>query len=63
MPSLSALIKPASSMCNLRCEYYFYDAVAENRNTSNYGFMSHQVIETVIGKILDFADGTATFSF
>ena len=63
MPPVSVLIKRASSMCNLRCEYCFYDAVAENRSTANYGFMKRDVIKTIISKVLDFADDTATFSF
>ena len=32
MNELSMLIKPASSLCNLRCKYCFYADVSENRD-------------------------------
>ncbi|MBQ4040553.1 MAG: anaerobic sulfatase maturase [Oscillospiraceae bacterium] len=63
MPAISVLIKPASSLCNLRCKYCFYHAIAESRETACYGLMSEEVLEQVIVKVLDFADGLATFSF
>ena len=63
MPPVSVLIKPASSLCNLACEYCFYHAIAENREVASYGIMSLDVLEEIVRKVLDFADGMATFSF
>ena len=63
MPPISVLIKPASSKCNLKCEYCFYHDVADNRTVPDYGFMSLETIEVIIRKALQFASGYATFSF
>lgn len=63
MPPVSVLIKPASSLCNLHCEYCFYHAIAESREVESYGIMSDSVIEEIVSKVLAFADGYATFSF
>ena len=63
MPPLSLLIKPASSLCNLDCRYCFYHDVAENRATASHGILSDAVLETMIRKALEFADGDCTFAF
>lgn len=63
MPPISVLIKPASSKCNLKCEYCFYHDVASSRSVSDFGFMSPETIETIIRKVLLFASDQATFSF
>ena len=63
MPPISVLIKPASSKCNLKCEYCFYHDVANNRTVADYGFMSLETVEEIIRKVLQFASGQATFSF
>ena len=63
MPPISVLIKPASSKCNLKCEYCFYHDVANNRTVADYGFMSLEIVEEIIRKVLQFASGQATFSF
>ena len=43
MKQLSVLIKPASSLCNMRCSYCFYADVAENRALPSYGLMSEVI--------------------
>jgi uncharacterized protein len=63
VPPISVLIKPASSKCNLKCQYCFYHDVANNRSIADFGFMSLETIEVIIGKVLQFASGNATFSF
>jgi uncharacterized protein len=63
VPPISVLIKPASSKCNLNCDYCFYHDVANSRNVADFGFMSMQTIEVIIKKVLQFASGHATFSF
>ncbi len=53
------MIKPASSSCNMRCAYCFYHDVAVNRETDNKGMMSTDLLETVLKKAFDYADGQA----
>ena len=61
--SLSLLIKPVSGTCNLRCKYCFYHDVAENRQQKNFGMMSEAVLETIVKKAFNYADGFITFAF
>lgn len=63
MPPLSVLIKPSSSMCNLRCKYCFYHDVSDRREIKFFGFMNHDVMEVLIRKSLDFADLHCAFAF
>lgn len=64
MPPLSIMIKPASSMCNLRCKYCFYSDVTSNRFCSNFGFMSNSTSEKLISSALSFANGeSVAFAF
>ncbi len=64
MPALSIMVKPASSLCNLRCEYCFYRDVAENREQIEYGIMTRETARTLIEKALVFADGEpVSFTF
>lgn len=44
MRSVHLLIKPASGMCNMRCQYCFYADETSKRETPNYGIMSRQTI-------------------
>lgn len=64
MPPLSIMIKPASSLCNMRCEYCFYHDVADHRDVKNFGLMTEETAENLIKKALDFADGESiAFAF
>ena len=65
MKYFSMLIKPASSLCNLRCRYCFYCDVAENREISSYGVMNEETMKILIDKTLDFfhEEVTITFAF
>ena len=63
MPSVSLLIKPASSSCNMRCRYCFYADVASRREIANYGIMSPENLEIIVRKVLEYADGEANFGF
>lgn len=64
MPPLSIMIKPASSLCNLRCKYCFYCDVAENRESFSFGVMNEATAERLIKSALDFADGeSVAFAF
>ncbi|MBQ8288935.1 MAG: SPASM domain-containing protein [Clostridia bacterium] len=53
MHSLSILIKPASSLCNLRCEYCFYANVSDLRQVRSYGIMPQATAHTVIDRALE----------
>ncbi len=57
MPPLSLMIKPASSLCNLSCEYCFYKDVSEHREHLGFGIMDRETAEILIKKALEYADG------
>ena len=65
MKNFSVLIKPASSNCNMRCVYCFYDDVSNNREIKSYGIMDEDTAKAVIEKsMLQLGDrGTMNFSF
>lgn len=48
MKQLQVLIKPASSACNLRCRYCFYEDESNCREIKNYGVMSAEIRKTLI---------------
>ena len=50
MKHLNYLIKPASSLCNLRCRYCFYCDIAENRSVSNLGLMQPETVLALVQK-------------
>ena len=50
MKHLNYLIKPASSLCNLRCRYCFYCDIAENRSVSNLGLMQPETVQALVQK-------------
>ncbi len=52
MKQLQLLIKPASSMCDLCCEYCFYKDEAAHRETQNYGIMDKGTREALIRNAL-----------
>ncbi len=55
--SLSVLIKPASSLCNLRCKYCFYADVSENRSVTSTGVMDEETTEKLTERIAEHLDG------
>ena len=54
MRQMTALVKPASSLCNLKCSYCFYCDEAENRSGSNSMLMSESTAKNLIRKVFDF---------
>ena len=48
MPYINLLIKPASSLCNMRCRYCFYADEAANRELPSMGVMTVSKAETMI---------------
>ena len=64
MPPLSIMIKPASSLCNMRCRYCFYHDVTEHRDVQSFGIMSDETADNLITKALTFANGeSVAFAF
>lgn len=63
MPPVNLLIKPASSLCNMRCKYCFYADVSRNRDTLSYGRMEEDTLETLVKRAFEYATGYAGFAF
>ena len=47
----SIMIKPASSLCNLRCKYCFYANVSDLREVKSYGIMPYDLMEKMLSNI------------
>lgn len=63
MPALSILIKPASNLCNLNCEYCFYRAMSRSRPGGSFGVMSDATLEALVKNALDCAEELCVFAF
>lgn len=63
MQSISVLIKPASGMCNMSCDYCFYADEQKNRKTADYGYMSFDTLKNVIRKTILNAENSIAFAF
>lgn len=64
LPPLSIMIKPASSLCNLRCKYCFYHDVSQIREEHNLGIMHSETSDRLIKSALSFANGeSVAFAF
>lgn len=48
MKQLSIMIKPASSLCNLRCRYCFYTDIASLRDVKSHGVMSVEKMQKML---------------
>lgn len=58
------MIKPASSLCNLSCEYCFYRDVSEHREHLGFGVMKKDTARVLIEKALRYANGNSVaFAF
>ena len=63
MPAVNVLIKPASSACNMRCEYCFYRDVADHREHAFEGMLSVESMEKVMAAATEYAEGLCSFAF
>ena len=65
MKNVNLLIKPASSLCNLRCRYCFYADVSDNREVKSMGVMSRETAGALIKAAFAAADehGAVSFAF
>ena len=63
MRNLSLLIKPASSNCNMRCQYCFYADIVGMRTVKNHGVMSLDTLEIIVRKALSVDTKYCLFGF
>ena len=63
MPPLHVMIKPASSLCNLRCTYCFYADVSNRRETASFGVMKDELLEKLVRRAFAYAQGQVSFTF
>ena len=63
MRSINILIKPASSLCNMRCKYCFYSDVSESRSVASYGIMTEDTLEALTKRVFEAAGEYAGFMF
>ncbi len=58
MRNLSVMIKPASSLCNMRCRYCFYADISDMRKVRSFGIMSDETVDLMLANIFtDLDDG------
>ena len=63
MTQISFLIKPASSLCNLRCKYCFYSDLSHNREIESMGIMKNDVMEALIEQSLELPVNQVNYCF
>lgn len=57
VPPISVMLKPASSLCNMRCRYCFYHSLANSREMPSHGMMSTDTLANTLKKAFAYADG------
>ncbi len=63
MRQMTALVKPASSLCNLKCSYCFYCDEANLRQKNSNSKMSLETAENLIKKMFDFCGTNSALTF
>lgn len=65
MKYINFLIKPASSLCQLRCRYCFYEDIAEKREQASMGIMSRETAHLLIDRAYETSEpgGMIGFAF
>ncbi len=61
--TIQVMIKPAGSLCNLRCRYCFYADEAGKREIKCHGIMTEQTLERIVSKTLAEAKERCFFLF
>ena len=51
MKRISVMLKPASSLCNLRCRYCFYAEVSDSREIRSFGVMERETASRILENI------------
>ena len=57
MKQITVMIKPASSLCNMRCRYCFYADVSSLREVNSFGIMRYDVLSSILEHIFIDLDG------
>ncbi len=60
---MNLIIKPCSSLCNIKCGYCFYLDECGNRKISSYGMMNEKTLENTVRSALMTNEKTAVFAF
>ena len=63
LKALNFLIKPASSLCNLRCRYCFYADEAKNREQASLGIMREETADLLLTEAFRTVDARGFVSF
>lgn len=63
MRQMTALVKPASSLCNLKCNYCFYCDEAENREQKHETIMTAETSRNLINAVYDFCGENSDITF
>lgn len=63
MSPLAVMLKPASGMCNMKCDYCFYCDEMEKRRQASYGFMTEETLKNIIRKTLAGAKDSVYYIF
>ena len=63
MPLHTILIKPASGMCNMRCDYCFYCDEMAKRKQASRGMMAEETLKNLVKKAMFQAEGEICFAF
>ncbi|MBR2868605.1 MAG: SPASM domain-containing protein [Clostridia bacterium] len=63
MRRMTALVKPASSLCNLKCNYCFYCDEAENRTGGTGTVMTEETAANLIKNVFEFCGENSDISF
>ncbi len=63
MQALNFLVKPASSACNLRCDYCFYEDASNHRMVKNTGVMPTSMVDTLLREAYSLAKPGTTVHF
>lgn len=61
--NMTVMIKPASSLCNLRCKYCFYADVSSLREVESCGIMTREVMQATIDSTLSGLVGGDSINF
>ncbi|MEA5026133.1 Anaerobic sulfatase-maturating enzyme [bioreactor metagenome] len=63
MKYFSMLIKPASSICNLHCQYCFYHDLSHHRHTVSYGVMTRETVDSMLDAVFSAFDEASRIQF
>ena len=60
---LNVLVKPASSLCNMRCKYCFYRNVSDNRGNASFGIMTKESTRAFLENVFAYERSHISFTF